>query len=229
MNNNNIKNTIASLPEDYYANEREVAYFSTYDECDDYFLPEDLIEKIWGWVNAHYYNLEFIGDRDVGGDVSILASNSGAGRLLLPAPKNAVITAYNLDYTCLKITDFVCQKRAEEGRYFSKNRDISQYFALKNTNSSRKYDIVITQPGQNYKFYEGVDFEKDMQELSPAEYYSQRAMHFVDEGGVLILICGKKEVEKIRDKSYFTISEVIETDDNQKEKYVGVIIKKTLE
>lgn len=229
MNNINIKNTIASLPEDYYANKREISYFSTYDECDDYFLPEDLIEKIWNWVMAHYYNLEFIGDRDVGGSVSILGSNSGAGRMLSSAPKNSTIMAYNLDNTCGRITDFVCQDRAEEGRYFSKNRDISQYFAIKNTNSSRKYDIVITQPGQNYKFYQGVDFEKDMQDLSPAEYYSQRAMHFVDDGGILILICGKKEVEKIRDKSYFPISQVIETDDNQQEKYVGVIIKKTFE
>ena len=59
MNNKNIKKTISSLPSDYYANSREILYFSTYDECDDFFLPEYLIEKIWSWISSNYYNLDF--------------------------------------------------------------------------------------------------------------------------------------------------------------------------
>ena len=108
-------------------------------------------------------------------------------------------------------------------------RDISQYFAFKNTNSSRKYDIVITQPASDYKFYKEVDSDEDMQKLSPVEYYSHRAMHFVDDNGILVIVCPKSYVEKIREKSYFPITQVIETDDSKEDKYVGVIIKKTFE
>jgi hypothetical protein len=227
MNNKNIKKTISSLPSDYYANSREILYFSTYDECDDFFLPEYLIEKIWSWISSNYYNLDFLGDRDVGGSVSILSVNSGAGRILALAPKNSTIVAYNLDYTCKRITDFVCQDKADVGSYYSDMIDISQFFAIKNTNSSRKYDIVFTQPSSNYEFYKGIEYDKDIEKLSPIEYYTQRAMHFVNENGLLIIVCSKSDVKKIIESSYFQIKETIEIEGVSDSKYVGVIIQKT--
>ena len=67
MRNIEIQDTIKILPDDYVANKQDIAYFKSYDGCDDYVIYEHLIEKIWSYVKSHYYNLDSIGDRVLGG------------------------------------------------------------------------------------------------------------------------------------------------------------------
>ena len=129
--------------------------------------------------------------------VSVLHTNSGAGKVLDSSPSNTIINAYNLDYICKRVTDFVCQERKEKGMFYSFERDISQYFAICNTNSSRKYNIVITQPDEDMSFYKSVDNDKEAGDLSPLDYYILRGSHFVNENGYLVVIyTPKSELSK---------------------------------
>ena len=226
MRNKEIQDTINILPDDYVANKQDIAYFKSYDGCDDYVIYEHLIERIWSYVKSHYYNLDSIGDRVLGGAVSILSVNSGSGKVLEQAPKNTIITAYNNDYTCKRITDFVCQDRALEGKYFSEFKDISQFFALENTNSSRKYDIVVTQPTEDFKFYEDIDKDEELTKGTPIEYYTHRSLHFVEQNGLLIVICPKEKVSEVSNGSYFPIKTIIEIENKMVTSYVAVIIQK---
>jgi hypothetical protein len=186
--NKRISRMVRSLPNDHYATEEEISFYRRYTHCDDFILSNSLIKDIWKWFRTEIINYSVEGDKQVPSPVSVLHTNSGAGKILDRAPSNSVITAYNLDYICKRVTDFVCQEREQKGMYYSYERDISQYFAVCNTNSSRKYNIVITQPNEDMSFYKGIDNNKEIGNLSPLEYYVKRGSHFVNENGYLVVI-----------------------------------------
>lgn len=189
MNENlTISRIIKALPADYFASKYDISYFKRYDACDDFLLSKKLISNIWEWFNENLLNYSIIGDRDIPESVTILHTNAGAGKLLEHAPENSTITAYNLDYVCKRICDFVCQSKDEEGKYFSETKDISNFFAVKNTNSSRKYHIVITQPASKMTYYKGIDCVDGFDNKDPLDYYTTRGLHFVEEDGFLVVI-----------------------------------------
>lgn len=196
--NYNISQMIKSLPEDYYATKEQVRYFMQYDACDDYLLSDMLIKKIWDWFDDKLMNFSPVGDTDIPASASVLHTNSGAGRILAEAPENTTLFAYNTDYVCKRISDFVCQDRARQGRYFSFMRDISEYFVVCNTDSARKYSIVITQPSSKLKFYRGVDCVGDAESCEPIEYYTRKSLHFVEDGGYLVVIYEPKDLEHLK-------------------------------
>ena len=134
------------------------------------------------------FNYSIEGDKNLPSPVSIMHTNSGAGKILDMAPDNSNITAYNLDYVCKRLTDLVCQERNAQGLYLSAERDISQFFAIINTNTSKKYNIVITQPNSGMSFYKAIDNNKRLGDMSPTEYYTKRSSHFVNDNGYLVLI-----------------------------------------
>ena len=152
-----ISEIIRTLPSDYYATEQSKNYYRQYDGCDDFLISDKLINGIWDFFNYKIMNLSDLGNENIPATVSVLHTNSGAGKILEKAPNNTTLFAYNLDYVCKKITDILCQDKSKEGNYFSKIRDISEYYIARETNNSRKYDIVITQPMPNMTFYRGVD------------------------------------------------------------------------
>lgn len=193
-----ISKIVKSLPEDYFVSKEALSYYKNYDGCDDFLLSKKLIKEIWKWFSQNLLNYSTIGDRDIPASVSILHTNSGAGKILEDAPKNSLITAYNIDYVCKRICDFVCQERKKEGSYYSHLRDISQYFAVCNTDSTRKYSIVITQPSSKMTYYKGVDCVGDEESKDPLDYYTQRSLHFVDEDGFLVVIYEPSQSEEMK-------------------------------
>ena len=187
-----IEKIILSLPEGYYATKSDIAYLTKYDVCvpqGTYMsLSDDFIKDLWKSISEEFDYYEE-------SEISVMTSNVG-GRVLEKSSKNSLITSYNTDYTCKTITDLVCQDKAEEGNYFSYMRDISQYFAIKNTNSSEKYDVVIVQGGS--QFFKDIDYDKEMySSLSSSQYYAERGYHFVDRDGLLVVICNQNEVDDV--------------------------------
>ena len=96
-----ISNLVEGLPSDYVATPEETLFFKRYTGCDDFLITDTLIDNIWNWFEEELLNYGVDGDRDIPGAVSILHTNSGAGKILSNAPKNSLITAYNIDYTCI--------------------------------------------------------------------------------------------------------------------------------
>lgn len=186
--NTQISEFIKGLPWDYYANEENLSYFNKYTGCEEYLLSDGVIGETWDWFKDKLTNYGPIGDSDIPASVSILHTNSGLGRIISKSPLNSTIWAYSLCYTCKKISDFNCQKRKEVGKYYSYTRDISQYFALCNTNSTRKYTIVITQPEDTMTYYKGIDYVGDIESCDPFEYYITRSLFFVEKGGYLVVV-----------------------------------------
>ena len=228
-NNLDISQLIKSLPEDYFATKEQIAYFQQYDACDDYLLSNALINKIWAWFKNRLANYSPIGDTDIPASVSILHTNSGAGKILSKAPDNSTIFAYNMDYVCKRICDFVCQEKEREGKYFSFFRDISQYFVVCNTDSSRKYSIVITQPSSKLKAYKGIDCVGDEESCEPLEYYVRKSMHFVEKGGYLVVVYEPKDSDKLKDiidKTNSTLESQITIPELKYISYEAVILRK---
>jgi hypothetical protein len=216
-----IEKIILSLSEEYYANDSDIAFLTKYDVCvpgGEMNLSNEFIGDLWSNI---FNSFEYFNDEEA--EISILSSNTGA-RVLEKAPKNSLITSFNTDYTCKVITDLVCQDKAEDGNYFSYMRDISQYFAVKNTNSSKKYDIVIVQSGS--QFYKGIDYDDELNLLSSCQYYATRGYHFVGNNGLLVVICTKSEVDDVVNRLVqiegLDITKYVKSDN-----VVGIIIEKT--
>jgi hypothetical protein len=227
--NYDIAQMIQSFPNDYRATKEQIAYFMQYDGCDDYLLSDKLIEKIWVWFEKELLNYSPIGDKNIPASTSILHTNSGAGRVLEKAPENSTIFAFNTDYICKRITDFVCQDRARTGNYYSWVRDISQYFVVCNTDSSRKYSIVITQPSSKSFFYKGVDCVGDAEKCEPIEYYTQKSLHFAEEGGYLVVIFEPQERDRLKniiEKLNVDIEAYIDVPELKYASYEAVILRK---
>jgi len=215
-----IDKLIISLPEDYWASDSDIAYLTKYDVCTsgDISMSDAFIVKLW---NNIVFRFEYFTDEEA--EISILTTNVGS-RVLEKAPKNTLITSYNTDYTCKVIGDLVCQEKAEDGDYFSYMRDISQYFAVKNTNSSKKFDIVISQSGSD--FYKGVDYNEGANNLSSGEYYTKRGSHFVEKNGLLVVICSKEELEEVSAYIYSQAETMSIKDFVEESGVVGIIIEK---
>tara|TARA_R110001592_G_scaffold358645_1_gene663839 strand:- start:10320 stop:11015 length:696 start_codon:yes stop_codon:yes gene_type:complete len=227
--NEEISRLIKSLPNDYFASKESIAFYKRYDACDDFLLSKKLINKIWEWFEEEISNYSIIGNRDIAGSVSVLHTNSGAGKMLERAPKNSTITSYNLDYVCKRISEFVCQERDEEGNFYSEMKDISNFFAIKNTNSSRKYTIVITQPSSKMKYYKGIDCVDGMDSKEPLDYYTTRALHFVDEDGYLVVVfepSQKEEMKRIVGGLGVVIEKEIEVPEKKYTSYEAMILRK---
>ena len=193
-----ISEIIRTLPSDYYATEQSKNYYRQYDGCDDFLISDKLINGIWDFFNYKIMNLSDLGNENIPATVSVLHTNSGAGKILEKAPNKTTLFAYNLDYVCKKITDILCQDKSKEGNYFSKIRDISEYYIARETNNSRKYDIVITQPMPNMTFYRGVDCNDELTSQEPLEYYMKRSLDFVEENGFLVVIYSPDKEEDIK-------------------------------
>ena len=227
--NKRIENMVKPLPENYYATKEEISFFNRFHKCDDFILSYTLINDIWEILKGEFINYSDEGDKQVPSPVSVLHTNSGAGKFLDVAPENSVITSFNTNYVCKRVCDFVCQDRNEKGMYYSYDRDISQYFALCNTNSSKKYNIVVTQPNEDMDFYKSIDFSKEMGDLSPVEYYVARGAHFVNENGYLVLIYTPNKDLNIKELEMLSgMKMVYELQDNDLEylSYEAIIFKK---
>lgn len=226
---NRIEKMIKSFPENYFASQEELSFIKRYSKCNDFILSDKLIQDIWGWFRTQIINYSIEGDKQLPAPVSVLHTNSGAGKILESAPANSSIDAYNLDYVCKNVTEFVCQDRKEKGLFYSFERDISQYFAVCNTNSSRKYNIVITQPDEEMSFYKSIDNNKEAGELNPIEYYLLRGSHFVNENGYLVMIYSPSldiDKKRLEDLSKMKIVKRFEDKNLEFLSYQALVFKK---
>jgi hypothetical protein len=194
--NKEIQQFIDSLKKGFVVTETMVAFTSTYDKCDDYYLSEDLIKKTW-------HSLTRLGLMLKEGFVSVLHTNSGAGKFFKSAPSDLDITSYNLDFYCSTITDIVCDDRKKDFLYHSENKDIAQYFFQEHIGNNPKFDLVITQPTESKENKEhglqNLDSDLNFSSLPCNLYYPLRSTYFLNEGGFLVVVLPRNMKENLID------------------------------
>tara|TARA_R110000765_G_scaffold363195_1_gene453384 strand:- start:200 stop:898 length:699 start_codon:yes stop_codon:yes gene_type:complete len=191
---------VMSTTNEYYATESDKLYLRKYNACDDFSLPRSLINKTWDELKKHFSALNMI-TLEVN-PVSILHTNAGTGKVLADCPSdNTMVTAFNNDYICKTISDFVNQKGRMNNSYKSEISDISHFFINGDNGNTRKYDIVFTQPS-DIRYYKGID-GTILSSKMPLEYYSMRSLAFLTKGGYLCVFTHPKRFKTLTENPSF--------------------------
>ena len=96
--------------------------------CDDFVLSNRLVEDIWGWFSKELFNYSIEGDKNLPSPVSIMHTNSGAGKILDMAPDNSNITAYNLGLCMQTINRFSLSRKKCTSGYIYQQKEIFHNF-----------------------------------------------------------------------------------------------------
>jgi len=144
----------------------------------EYFTPEPIVEKMWGLAYKHGYS---------GGPV--LEPSAGTGAFLQYAPKDAEITAYEINPVTAKILSVlypnanVINDKFETA--FIKNR------ASVKGKVEPKYDLVIGNPP--YGLFSGREaaWEKKYTQASNyIDYFITRSLDLLKKDGLLVFVIG---------------------------------------
>jgi len=179
---------------EYFSSESDKALLRSYNECDDFMLTDKLISSIWNDLKKYFFQLSSFAQET---PVTIMHTNSGTGRVLELAKKNVMITAYNNDYMCRKISDLLNQANGINYNYVSEVFDISQFFIGGDNGNTKKYDIVFTQLMQSSKFHIGID-GTDIGALPSLDYYPCRSLDFITKKGYLCVLASSLDFFKIK-------------------------------
>lgn len=183
----------------YFASSADKAMLRNYDDCDDFKLGNELIKRIWENLSDDF--VEFAEVSKSNTPISILHTNAGTGRILEKAPRNSMITAYNNDYTCKRISDLLNQSNSVDFDYTSEIFDISHFFIGGDNGNTKKYDIVFTQPISGNYYYRDLDNSR-LATYEPLEYYSCRSLDFLTKGGYLCVLVPRESALIIKGNKY---------------------------
>ena len=180
ITNDDIKQflSVIDLKDVYYATNADKSLLRLYSACDDWHLQENLIDKMWNYINS---KLPSISNDFSGTPIKVLHTNGGQGKVIEKCPDNSIITSYHTDYICKQISDLLNQHRTEGTliSYKSMVFDISYFFINGNNGNTPKYDVVVNQVVKGH-----------------STNYNQ-ALEFLVKGGYLCVYCGNKHLNKI--------------------------------
>jgi hypothetical protein len=217
---------VMATTNEYYASESDKSYLRNYDACDDYEMSSSLIKKTWKELQTHFNGLKSI--TKVVNPISVFHTNAGTGKVLADCPSdNVLVTALNNDYICKRISDIINQHFSIDFSYKSEISDISHYFINGNDGSTKKHDIVFTQPIKT-DYYKEID-DTDLASNDYLEYYSLRSLDFLTKGGYLCIFTHPIKFNILRNNNQLKnsgtfVSEIINKDNI--EEYGCLIFKK---
>jgi hypothetical protein len=217
---------VVSTMDKYYANDSDKAFLRNYDACDDYVLSKIIIQKTWKELQSHFSGLNKI--TKIVNPISILHTNAGTGKVLADCPSdNVMVTALNNDYICKQISDILNQHFSVDFSYKSEISDISHYFINGDDGSTKKHDIVFTQPVKT-DYYKDID-GTSLSSADYLKYYSARSLDFLTKGGYLCIFTHPQKFNILKDNNKLKgectlVAEI--TNDNSIEDYGCLIFKK---
>ena len=129
--------------------------------------------------------------------ITIMHTNAGTGRILEPAKHNTLITAYNNDFICKKISDLLNQANKVDYDYVSEVFDISHFFIGGDNKNTKKYDVVFTQPKESSRYHIGID-NTEIGTLPSLDYYPARSLDFITKKGYLCVLASRMDFFKIK-------------------------------
>jgi len=217
---------VMSTTDKFYASESDKSYLRNYDACDDYILNKKMTTKVWKELQSHLNGLNRI--TQIVNPISILHTNAGTGKVLADCPSdNVMVTAFNNDYICKRISDILNQHFSVDFSYKSEISDISHFFINGDNGSTKKHDVVFTQPVKT-DYYKEID-GTNLSNLGYLEYYSLRSLDFLTKGGYLCIFTHPLKFNIIKNNfmlknSCNIISEIVNESDI--EDYGCLILKK---
>jgi hypothetical protein len=196
----------------------------SYDECDDFVLSDELISNIWDTLKKYFFQLSSFTEEM---SITMMHTNAGTGRILEPAQHNALITAYNNDYLCKRISDLLNQANGVDYDYVSEVFDISHFFIGGDNKNTKKYDIVFTQPKESSSYHKGID-NTEIGRLPSLDYYPARSLDFLTKKGYLCVLASRMDFFKIKNNSVLKANAdlVAEVTSESKYEYGCLIFKK---
>lgn len=108
---------------------------------------------------------------------------------------NAIITSYQEDYYCFRVTQAVHYDKVVSGDHSVTFRNLADYFANYKGNNL-KYDIVVVFP-QNTDYHSIVD--KSHKDTSSFAYYTLAGAYFLKQNGILISVVPNSYFKEIHE------------------------------
>jgi hypothetical protein len=217
---------IVGTSDKYYASESDKSYLKNYDACDDYVLTNGLIKDTWKVLQSKFNGLNKI--TKITDPISILHTNAGTGKVLSDCPSdNVMVTALNNDYVCKVISDLLNQHFSVDFSYKSEISDISHFFINGDNGNTKQFDVVFTQPTENY-YYKEID-GTSLSRLAPLEYYSLRSLDFLTKGGYLCIFSHPRKFKSLKEnKALMDRASIVSKifNKNKFEEYGCIIYKK---
>jgi len=174
-----IKQFIDDMPDDYGFSKDDAKYISRYQGCP--LPPFAYISLIQSKVLEHFPFLEM---RYKGGD-NTRALCYGYGSDMVLSNTNAIITSYQDNYYCFRVTQGVHYDKVSQGDHSVAFRTLANYF-IEYRGNNKQYDIVIVFPQDT--IYHKIDSDAMFSNLSSYAYYTLRGAFFLKPKGVLFAI-----------------------------------------
>lgn len=204
-----IRQYIDALSENWVFTDYDKNYFSRYCGCEDGRVSKKLIDFVWAYLKTRHPQLSnsMAFDDTNANTVYMLHTNLGAGNTLKTAPqRNLHVTALNNNYYCHIISKGLFAEREKQEMFVRKFMDISEYFITDFIGDNNKYDIVITQPVLDEEYYKSVEKDTTYSGRCPCHYYTLRSSFFLKTGGCLISIMPHDKAEALyKDMVYNTM------------------------
>jgi len=147
----------------------------------EYFTPSEIAKKMWGLAYKHGFE---------GG--LVLEPSCGIGEFIKYAPKQELVTGFEINETSAKICSILYPKAKIETKYFE-TLFIKNNSSIKgNVKGLNKYSLVIGNPpyGSMGGLYAGMG-EKDYTKANNyIDYFILRGLDLLESGGLLIYIIG---------------------------------------
>jgi hypothetical protein len=220
-----IKQFIDDMPDDYGFSKDDAKYISRYTGCP--IPPFAYITKIQEMVKEHFPFICMKGYR--GEDVRALCFGFGSDRVL--SNTNAIITSYQDDYYCFRVTQGVHYDKVVQGEHSVSFRNLADYF-IDFKGNNKRYDVVVTFPKDEGEFfatettYHEIDADERFSKLSSCAYYTLRGVFFMKPKGILFSIVPSEYVNEIESNKHLISSENVKvTSDNDGDYAIIKIIK----
>lgn len=197
--NDKIRQFLDDLPDVAGFSKDDARYISQYTGCS---VPEHaIIVQCQEMIKEKFPFIHL--DFPTGTGHKALCYGYGSDRVL--SNTKAVITSYQEDYYCYRVTQAVHYDKVVTGDHSVVFRNLADYFTNYKGNNL-KYDIVVVFPHSTE--YHRIDTNKAFAELNSFIYYTLRAEHFLKEGGILISVIPKIFEKTIKNLSPLELTPV---------------------
>jgi len=186
--NQEIKQFIDDMPDDFGFSKSDAKYISRYDGCP---IPDfGIISLVQSMVKEIYPSIE----RTYFDGTNVRALCFGYGSDMVLSNTQTIVASYQDDYYCFRVTQGVHYDKVVTGDHSVLFRNLADYF-IDFKGNNKTYDVVITFPTET--IYHKIDADTKFSALSSFVYYTLRGVYFIKPKGVVFSVVPSEYVNEI--------------------------------